>query len=76
MNTKKTKEEKQKCEDKVAYRVWAEADYVRRMVVKDKKMRIYRCPFCDNFHLTSKKEKSDKKEKRDKKWKRRIKSLS
>jgi len=56
-NDKKIKEEKTKCENKVSYRIYAEADFVRRTYGKNEKMQIYRCPFCENWHLKNRKKK-------------------
>jgi len=56
-NDNKRKEEKKKCEDKVSYRTFSEANYVRRTYGKDQRMSVYKCPLCFNFHIKKKNKK-------------------
>jgi len=57
MTPDRKKTEEEKCREKVSYRIWAEADFVRRTIGKNEKMQIYGCPFCGNWHLKKRKKK-------------------
>jgi len=54
LNSEKNKVEKQKCQDKIVYRTYSEANFEIKIRMKNRELRVYRCPFCDNFHLTKK----------------------